>query len=99
MNDLGPLKFIVIAGVLLTMVLTGVGMLANSQGERMREDARRIRRERREMFDAAIENARHAQQVARMRTEAQLAEIERAEYGSVTSGGWEDDYDYYDDGR
>ncbi len=96
MNDLGPIKFIVIAGVLLTAVLMGVGMLANCEGERMRQDARQIRQERRQMFEAAFENARHSQEMARMRTEAHRTEMERAEYGYVRSGGGEGDYEYTD---
>ena len=96
MNNFGPLKFILIAGILLTIVLMGVGMLANSQGERMRDDARQIRRERREMFDAAIENARQSQRLARMRMEAQMAEVEQAEYGYATTGGGYADFDYDD---
>lgn len=98
MNDFGPLKFIIIAVVLLTIVLMGVGLLANCQGEMMRDDARQVRRQRREMFEAAFENARHAQDTTRMRTRAHMAEMERAEYGYVTGDGWEDHYEY-DQGR
>ena len=60
------LKLMAAGCVLLTVGLFFVGKFANSEGEKLRVEAREVRQERREMFDMALEQARAAQNMARM---------------------------------
>ncbi len=73
---MGPLKLMAVACVLLTLGLILVGKFVNSEGESLRDVAREARQERMEMFNLAMQQSRAAQNLVRMRMEAQMAEFE-----------------------
>ena len=73
---MGSLKLIVLAGVVVTVGLLCVGKFVNSEGEKLRDDAREARQERREMFDMAMQQSRAAQNLVRMQMERRMAEFE-----------------------
>ena len=81
MGDLGPIKLIIGAGVVLTAFLMGVGMFASNEGERQRDHAREVRQERQEMFNMAMEQARQAQQMAQQHQMHMERMMYEAEYG------------------
>ena len=73
---MGPLKLMAVACVLLTLGLILVGKFVNSEGESLRDVTREARQERREKFNMAMQQSRAAQNLVRMRMEAQMAEYE-----------------------
>jgi hypothetical protein len=96
MGDLGPLKFIVGAGVILLAFLMGLGLFASGEGEKQRDLARDARTERREMFNNAMQQAREAQNSARMHMEHNMRMMEAAEYDGMNYRGVEEQHSTYD---
>ena len=72
---MGPLKLIVLAAVVVTGGLICVGKFVNSEGEKLRDDAREARQERLEMFNMAMQQSQRAQNLVRMQMERQMAEF------------------------
>ena len=63
-------------GVVLTIGLIVVGKFVNAEGESLRDTTQEARQERREMMNLAMQQSRAAQNMVRMRMEAQMAEYE-----------------------
>ena len=76
---MGPLKLLAVACVLLTAGLVLVGMFVNAEGDSLRDTAREARHERRQMINLAMQQQSAAQNMVRMRMEAQMAEFENYE--------------------
>ena len=73
---MGPLQVMAAAGVVLTIGLIVVGKFVNAEGESLRDTAQEARQDRREMMNLAMQQSRAAQNMVRMRMEAQMAEYE-----------------------
>ncbi len=73
---MGPLQAMAAGGVVLTIGLILVGKFVNAEGESLRDTAREARHERRQMFNLALQQSQAAQNMVRMRMEAQMAEYE-----------------------